>query len=286
MRLPLFVLLAIALAGCADPDVGRTSEAISAGEPAPELDAVVLLLIDGAPFCSGTVVAPRVVVTAAHCIAAAYTITGRVEVFFGDDLARGGRRIAATELLGYPGWAFYDNDNDIGLVALERDAPVAPIPMRGRPISDADVGNPVTLVGFGLTNYGSDDAGIRRAGLSRLVGYADKQLAINGGPVPASVCPGDSGGATLYDDGAGLELTGVHSRGACSTLSLDERVDAHVATFIDPFIADHPAGGCASGGGASGWMALALAALLLTGGRSRNRSPARARWRRGRSSRP
>jgi hypothetical protein len=50
------------------PEVEASTRAVTAGTADDGDDAVVALLMDGFAYCTGTAIAPRVVVTAAHCI--------------------------------------------------------------------------------------------------------------------------------------------------------------------------------------------------------------------------
>src|SRR5262245_25242936 len=58
------------LAGCGTPpDIGRTSSNIIGGAKATAYPEAVIVSLNGTgKFCSGTLIAPRVVLTAGHCI--------------------------------------------------------------------------------------------------------------------------------------------------------------------------------------------------------------------------
>lgn len=257
-------VLCVIACGCAEV-TGSDSRALANADGDSEYAAVVALYADGSLFCTGTVIAPRVVLTAAHCLAGA----GSQAVIEADI---GGARVATSETVRHPDWRFDSLADDIALLALADDATVEPIAPGHRTLGAADEGTVVTLVGFGLTTLDGDDDGVQRSGSAPITGVGASQLSINGGDGAPSACPGDSGGPSLLDD----TVIGVHSRASCATLTLDERVDVHVTDFIDPFVAAHPPGdgGCSGGpGGAALW----LIALAATGVRSRCSSRARQR---------
>src|SRR5690349_5575571 len=64
-----------AFSGCAatgdpdggDPDVSRDNPIVN-GQETSDYPATGMLLVQGQPYCTGTVVAPRTVITAAHCV--------------------------------------------------------------------------------------------------------------------------------------------------------------------------------------------------------------------------
>jgi hypothetical protein len=127
------ILLAL-LSGCQDADrAGRSRFAVVGGELDPHDPAVVMVMTPGG-LCSGTVVSPRVVLTAAHCFSAGMA----TEVVFGPSEAEATRRLEVAEGEGHPSF-------DIDMMTLVEPASVAPIPMFGDDLVP-NIGGPVRIV--------------------------------------------------------------------------------------------------------------------------------------------
>lgn len=254
--------LAVALGaatGCAglDPDVaGSAAQAIVGGRPTDGYPAAPLLLLEtpsGAELtCSSALIAPQVVVTAAHC--ALLLPATPTRVYFGSS--------ALTERLeDDPGfvavidavdWAYdpaYDLErshlgHDFALVTLAEPAPMAPLPYhreRG-PMPDEDP--TVHLVGWGDTEAAAGEAGVKREVDADLIESDDLFLAY--GDDEASTCHGDSGGPGFLTIDGQERLVTITSYGApgCG-LGHGGRIDAYLDSFIDPYIAaQDPSGGC------------------------------------------
>lgn len=203
------------------PIVGGADDA---GDP-----AVVAIAIGGGQ-CSGVVVAPRVVVTAAHCIA-----TGPGTVAVGSDTAN---VVAVWVDRYYTG----DVDHDLAALRLDRDATVTPLAIA------APVLGSVRLIGFGATAP-NGPRGTRHAVATQII-EVDPRRARAGGE-GATTCTGDSGGAAVDDSGA---LVGVITAGddSCSVASYLVRPDAEpdLAVVIAAWSGPCPADGtCVMGCG-------------------------------------
>ena len=226
------VLLVSALsltAACeASSPLGRRSGAIVAGQADPGHPAVGFLASSTATMhCSGTLIAPTRVLTAAHCL--------RPPAL---DFVLGTRRYSAKAKLVHP---HYDPDKaghepftfDLGIVILAE--PVLDVRPAILAAASPRVGEVVTIVGYGLTQAGAGDPGTKRRAQTTITRVTSQNFWIGAGhKTPPTTCNGDSGGPTFVRRDGVEVLLGVHSATedapvSCLGVGFDVRVDVFAA---------------------------------------------------------
>lgn len=238
---PLAAFVSALLAsGCAGPDpvdapAITTSPAVASpaiyggSEVEPTAWDAVVALFHGGVVCTGTLVTPRVILTAGHCLAD--LAPGELpEVFHGPAMVEG--QTLPVERFGiHPAIcrACDEDVNDFGFVVLESEY----LPKGGfpAPIAEQGVwdeamveGAPLTLVGYGESDDAPEDP-FKGAGVKREVETALRTLSGTGleylaGGEGAGTCAGDSGGPAFAPaEGGGYRLAGVLARGECGEAS-------------------------------------------------------------------
>lgn len=162
-----------------------------------------------AGICTGTIVAPRAVLTAAHCVDEDVTTA---LVFLGS-----GDLIPAASIHYYPGYVFNaPNSFDVAVLLFEQDFPRTPMPIltsrAGR------VGETAVLAGWGRDE--NDITTNLKAGSTTISAVTAQFLQTIYAPPSASVCSGDSGGPILLQENGRWAVGGITSATsnvACNT---------------------------------------------------------------------
>ena len=216
VRLPrpasLTALALVALVGCApksgsgDDNVGSSHDAIINGSASTAAEDAVVLLSFPAGACSGTLIAKNLVLTARHCVSELDeqgNVTrdfsaSSIEVKVGRDApgqstAARGKRLFTTGKQMLP---------DVALLVLDRavTAPVAKIRLDG----GARMGEPLTIVGYGITENGeAPTERLHRTGKSVTRVFPSsmpegwEDLSPGEFTFSEAACSGDSGGPAL-----------------------------------------------------------------------------------------
>lgn len=182
----------------------------------------------GAFLSSATLISPRYILIAAHCIDDS-SVTNMVFNLAGTNYT-GIARVVHPNFTGTlsTGW-------DIGLVKLS--TAVTSITPAARFLGSDELGKTITMVGYGntgngLTGYTSNTSGIKRAGTNTVDAYAGASSGrileadfddpgnadgknARGSSTPTdleySIAPGDSGGGAFINVNANAYLAGVNS---------------------------------------------------------------------------
>ncbi len=228
-------LLTVSVGCGGEPDGMKLSEdldAIVGGTRYTGLPAVGVLIMEGSTACTGTVIAPRTVLTAGHCVDPRITDASRMSFGIGSSIDKLTVEIPVAEVQAHPDYYYdgYSIEGDIGLVYLKRDAPVTPLAINRTVMDDGWVGRKLVFVGFGLSDgYDHTGDGVKRAvqiPVTRV--FKDRFRFQDRGK---STCMGDSGGpAFAMDDQGNPVIVGVTSSSispTCSSWVEDTRVDAY-----------------------------------------------------------
>jgi hypothetical protein len=181
--------------------VALPARAVVGGEAAPERSGqVVMIVSDRGSFCSASVIAPSLLLTAGHCVrpGAAY----RLLTYQGGAPVLG--ELGAIALHPRFDPKAYQKRSfiiDLALVALKSPLPGSytpiPLPAAGE---DGVMGARYAIAGFGLAKQGDGKSGgtLRGATLTGVPLQSDIQLRLKDpGGKRVGACQGDSGGPTF-----------------------------------------------------------------------------------------
>jgi secreted trypsin-like serine protease len=231
----------LGLASCVEPaPVGQEERPIINGQVDQSHLAVVALVADyygqSWSFCSGTVIGPRAILTAGHCLEESGIAPTDMYAYFGTTVGDGSSKIRCTAGQAHPSYYVRQDGApmyDVAVLTLSQDAPVVPVQWQRTPLPDI-VGKNVTLVGYGVTNAQRQTGD----GTRRVVDLAVTQIDdtfIYYGDGQKGTCQGDSGGPMFLDVNGTLTIVGVTSWGdqSCVQLGGNTRVDIY-SDFIQP----------------------------------------------------
>ncbi len=241
----LAFLAILGIAGClnAEEEIGTQREPLIFGDVDDGHPSAVALSRSGNAFCTGTLVSPSVVVTAAHCVD---MLVGdpEVTIFFGTDIENTGKRIAVKDTVAHPMWTGnLSGGHDVGMLLMDNTVKdIEAIPLSHFDMSE-QIGTEIERVGFGIYDASTRaQDGKKRAGTTVVTSVPSGDDTFIAGDAELITCSGDSGGPAYMTIEGVTYLAGVHSfgiEGCTSPHNGDTRVELYAEDFIQPWIQEN-----------------------------------------------
>ncbi|TNE51516.1 MAG: trypsin-like serine protease [Deltaproteobacteria bacterium] len=203
------------------PTLNTVKQKVVGGQPDNRLPAVGALLANKRSFCTGTLIASRLVVTAAHCITSAQqsrqsgqTVEFRIDLPTGQGNNFQSVFYEADLLETHPQYRTSGGGllNDVAYMTLKKDVTgVSPIPIHTTKMDNSWVGRKILFLGYGLIQTQPQ---LRSPG--RKYGAEITLRTVQGDRIETkdtgiSICSGDSGGPGLYKIGNDYQIVAVNS---------------------------------------------------------------------------